>query len=168
MSPDTTCLIGMSLSVTVCVWCVAPRFTSTTFTWVSSFGTVFETGIRLYDTVVVFSQTFVDGANNTEGSTLVCSSFPSFQAGGTPQQLGFLSYSGAMVGWAPTYGQWGKNPVNGGKDGHQDSGPLVLFSADLSLSFVLSAASNFMAASQVCGMCVCVCVCVCVFRALVL
>jgi hypothetical protein len=104
------------------------------------------TSIRVYASSVLFSQSYVSGNNNTAvpGSDLL-SFFPSFHVLSTPKPLGFLSYTGAMVGASPSYGVWGNDPVNSGLEG----GPIGLFTSDLSLSFVLSSASNFMAASQV-------------------
>lgn len=129
----------------MCAW--RRSFNSTVFLWLSSLGSHYQTSIRVYDTAVVFSQVYIDGANDTsaEGGD-VLSSFPSFAAGNTPQPFGFLAYSGPMVGWYPVYGVWGKDAPSTGLTG---SGPIVLFSSDLTTSFVLSAASNFMAASQV-------------------
>lgn len=105
------------------------------------------TSIRVYGSSVVFSQTYVSGNNNTavSGSDLL-SFFPSFHVMSTPKPLGFLSYNGPMIGAYPSYGIWGQTPISGGVGG---SGPVGLFTSDLSLSFVLSSASNFMAASQV-------------------
>ena len=97
----------------------------------------------------MFFQTFVDGANGTVNDGYdTLSGFPCFHAGGTPKPLGFLSYNGPMIGAYSAYGKWGTSPVSGGVGG---SGPTVLFSADLTVSMVLSSANNFMAASQVCG-----------------
>jgi len=121
------------------------EFTSSTFSWTSTYGTHYETSIRLYDTIVVFGQTWVDGASGTATNTDALSGFPSFDTTKAPQPLGFLAYNGAMVGWNPQYGKFGESKITGGTDG---TGPLVLFSTDLSTSFVLSPASNFMAASQ--------------------
>jgi len=121
------------------------EFTSSTFSWTSTYGTHYETSIRLYDTIVVFGQTWVDGASGTATNTDALSGFPSFDTTKAPQPLGFLAYNGFMVGWYPQYGKFGESKITGGTDG---TGPLVLFSTDLSTSFVLSPASNFMAASQ--------------------
>lgn len=131
-----------------------PRFTATTFSWTSNEGSQYTTGIRLYDTAIVFSQTYVTGANGTNTSSSnhaengVSSSFPSFAAGNTPEPLGFFSYCGSMVGWYPVSGVWGVNSTVGAT-GASGAGPIVLFNSQLSISFVLSSASNFMAATEV-------------------
>ena len=130
--------------------CLLPdlSFNSTTCAWVSNLGSHYETSIRVYDTAIVFSQTYVNGSSDTSVPTGdVLSAFPRIQAVDLPQPFGFVAFSGEMAGWYPVYGVWGSGRPTVGTEG---TGPLILFSSDLQTSFVLSPASNFMAASQVC------------------
>ena len=122
-----------------------PRFTSTTLAYTSSFGSEYLTQFRVYESAVVFAQTYVTGANGTAGPHEVLSQFPAFVAAEGPVPLGYVILHGQMVGEFPAYGVWGKTPITNG----DDTGPIALFTPDLSLSFVISPASNFMAASEV-------------------
>jgi len=112
----------------------------------------------------VFSQVFPDGAENmaTGDVDSIISAFPVFvphwkapkgvvayqgdQAGGGRAHHG----NGTRVGpWSATVGGWHSEKESVISSGIKGTGPLVVFSTDLTRSLVLSPFSEFMAASQV-------------------
>lgn len=104
--------------------------------------------IRVYSTgVVVFEQHFPQGLIDCQSGDKdkVITAFPSFGAASGAPELGFLGYSGDMTGSQATDGIFGKDKL---PDGIKGSGPVVLFTEDLSTSVVISSYSEFMANSQ--------------------
>eukprot|EP01120_Amphizonella_sp_Union-15-10_P008061 TRINITY_DN2821_c0_g1_i1.p1 TRINITY_DN2821_c0_g1~~TRINITY_DN2821_c0_g1_i1.p1 ORF type:complete len:734 (+),score=155.15 TRINITY_DN2821_c0_g1_i1:26-2227(+) len=108
----------------------------------------FLTSLRSYsDTPIVsFEQIFPQGAQDTSvgNPNELISNFPSFNLPDpSSDPLGYMTYVGNMLGEG-VYGIFDSmNTIPGGLD----SGPLVLFNQDLSISSVLSASTQFMAGS---------------------
>ena len=114
-------------------------------------GLTWETAARLYQTAIVFEQHWQDEAKGTAGSPLT-STFPSFALPAAPRtplqaQRGFLQFDGDMGGQLYKLSQWTQN-ARGIGSGMAGTAPLVIFSADLSQSTVLSPFSSFMSAAQ--------------------
>lgn len=124
-------------------------YSATQLQWMAG-STPWFTTFRTYADAIAFEQAFPSGADGTatgdrEG---VMSSFPSFVAeetlSGRPS-LGFVGFAGDMDGSSTKTGMWGKDDV---PDGISGTGPVVLFTEDLTQSLVLSAFSQFMTLNQ--------------------
>jgi hypothetical protein len=109
----------------------------------------------VYDTHVIFTQSFPDGATHTANGDRdsVLSAFPSFKVqalddgaiGGTKR--GYLQFAGDMVGSGFHVGEWSASSAGIG-GGIKGTGPLCVFTADRQIAAVLSPFSNAMAANQ--------------------
>ncbi len=113
-------------------------------------GARFETSVRVYHDAIAFEQRFPQGLNGTSANDIdkLITSFPSFAmpSEGAPRR-GFLQYSKDMMGSHYRTGEWNAK-ASGVGSGIAGTGPLCVFSENLANSVVLSAFSNFMAASH--------------------
>jgi hypothetical protein len=119
----------------------------------SATGARFETNVRLYDDAIAFEQHFPEGLTGTSANDVdkLITSFPSLampaaSSDGAPRR-GYLQYSRDMTGSGYHAGEWDAKSSGVGS-GIAGTGPLCVFSEDLSHSVVLSPFSNFMAASH--------------------
>ncbi len=124
-------------------------FASITQEWTAGDAS-FSTSARVYDSTVVFSQVFESGVTASQSGDVdgVLSYFPSFRVGNfTSSRLGYMQYNGDMVGSGYHLGEW-DDKSSGIGSGIKGTGPLVVFTEDLSTSIVMSPFSHFMAANQ--------------------
>ena len=126
-------------------------FNSTVWEWALAHEktTFYVTELRAYADALLFKQSFPVGTSDsaTGDKNALVSTFPSFALPSDELSgVGFLSYQGPMVGFNYKSGPWGASSASKIGGGISGSGPLVV--SGPSSSVVLSAASNFMAASQ--------------------
>ena len=127
-------------------------FNRTLLTWKAG-NRQFETSVRVYDRMAVFRQTFVEQLEGTDASSKakdgVASGWPAFRMTELPVggRRGVVSFQGQMAGMDTATGAWGAGSgvVGEGIDG---TGPLAIFEEGMARTVVVSAHSNFVAASQ--------------------
>ena len=113
----------------------------------------FETSARVYDEAVIFAQRWRGAAagvsaGDKEGLASVFPSFAMPLENASAPTRGYLQYEGDMVGSGYHLGQW-DHKATGVGSGVTDTGPLVVFAADLKTSVVLSPlGANVMTSSQ--------------------
>jgi len=126
-------------------------FKATELTWSAEAGgsASLITQFKLYDSYIVFEQRIgakIENAScgNHDGVATV---FPSFkvEADKNGKRRGFMQSTGQMVGETTEAFEWGTKAIPGGA---MNTGPLILFSQDLSTTSVISPAYNMMAANQ--------------------
>ena len=148
------------------------EFESVTWHWgitsPASQATFYVTAVRTYpsDGTLIFEQRFPLGANSSSAGDpdALISTFPSFEVSAQskaatklpPPSRAFIQYRGDMAGANARLDRWSSSACANSSSaivgsGIVNSGPLIVFSTALEQSVVLSAASNFMAASQRCA-----------------
>lgn len=109
------------------------------------------TSARVYESHIIFSQSFPNGANNTATGDrdAVLGAFPSFAVAKSTVtgRRGYLQFQGDMVGAGYNLGEWDDNTTNIAS-GIKGTGPLVIFQQTSHLAVVMSPFTNAMAANQ--------------------
>ena len=152
-SDSSLVLHGAALSVLgVDVW---GSYNETRFDWAASSSPttgLMRTAVRVYDVLpaVVFETTFLSSITTGGGDREnVSCSFPTFKIVPNQSPAGWIQYHGAFIndGYnGPTFGHF--NSTAGLISGLK-GGPIVVFDQSGSNTYVLSAASDFMAQSTV-------------------